>query len=86
MSKNVDISSSTVLYFRMKDAPSCQHCCWTKVVVNCKLSKLLNHCDLRLTQVLLFGKTSLDVNTNSSVLNATIDFIISVKRFEEPHF
>ena len=86
MSNNIDISSSTVLYFKMKDTPSCEHCCWTKVVVNCKLSKLLNHSDLRLTQVLLFGETSLDVNANSSVLNATIDFIISVKRFEEPLF
>ena len=39
-----------------------------------------------LTQILLFGDTSLDVNTNSRILNATIDFVISFKRFGEPLF
>ena len=48
-------------------------------------SKLFDS-DLRLTQILLFGDKSLDVNTNSSILNATIDFVLSSKRFEEPIF
>ena len=47
-------------------------------------SNLLDYSDLGLTQILLFDDTSLDVNTNSSILNATIDFVISSKRFEEP--
>ena len=49
-------------------------------------SKLLNYNDLRLTQILLFGDKSLDVNSNSSILNATIDFVISSRKFEEPLF
>ena len=49
-------------------------------------SKLLAYSDLRLIQVLLFGDISLDVNTNSSIINATIDFVISSKRFEKPFF
>ena len=48
-------------------------------------SKLFDS-DLRLTQILLFGDKSLDVNTNSSILNATIDFVLSSKRFEEAIF
>ena len=42
-------------------------------------SKLLDYSDLCLSQILLFGDTSLDVNTNSAIYNATIDFIISSK-------
>ena len=48
-------------------------------------SKLLDYSDLRLTQILLFGDTLLNVNTNSSVLNTTMNFVIS-KKFEEPRF
>ena len=49
-------------------------------------SKLLDHSNLCLTQVILFCDASLYVNTNSSILNATIDFVISSKRFEESFF
>ena len=35
-------------------------------------------------QILLFGDAFLDVNTNSAILKATIDFAISLKRFEAP--
>ena len=45
-------------------------------------SKLLDYYDLG--QILLFGDAFLDVNTNSAILNATIDFAISLKRFEAP--
>ena len=33
--------------------------------------------------MLLFGNRSFDIITNSLILNATIDFILSTKRFEE---
>ena len=49
-------------------------------------SNLLDKCDFCLTQIFLFDDTFLDVNTNSSILNATIDFVISSKRFEEQLF
>ena len=49
--------------------------------------KLLDYNDLRLTQILVFGVTSLDINTNSSIFITTIDlYVISSKRFEEPLF
>ena len=34
----------------------------------------------------LNGNSSLDINTNSLILNATTDFILSTKRFEEALF
>ena len=39
-----------------------------------------------LTQTLLYGNPSFDIITNSLILNATIDFILSTKRFEEAIF
>ena len=36
--------------------------------------------------VLLYGNPSLDIVTNSIILNATIDFTLSTKRFEEAIF
>ena len=47
-------------------------------------SKLLNYSDLHSTQILLFDDTSLDINSNSSVFNAAIDFVIPL--FKEPLF
>ena len=49
-------------------------------------NRLLDHSNLCLTQIFLFGNTSLDVYTNPSNLNAIIDFVISSKRFEKPLF
>ena len=46
-------------------------------------SKLLGYSDLRLSQILHSGDTSLDVFSNSSTLNITIDFVICSKRLEE---
>ena len=43
--------------------------------------KLLDYSDLRLAHILLFGDTLLHANTNSSILNATIDFVISSTSF-----
>ena len=48
--------------------------------------KLLENTDPSLTQTLLYGNPSLDINTNSLILNAAIDFILSTKRFEEALF
>ena len=36
-----------------------------------------------LTQTLLFGNTSVSPSNNPKILNATIDFILSTKRFDE---
>ena len=80
MSNHVYIIFSTVPYFKTKDL-----FILLSIVKNID-SKLLDYCDLRLTQILLFRDTSLNINTNSSILNGTIDFAISFKRFEEPLF
>ena len=48
--------------------------------------KLLEITDSSLTQTLLYGNPSFDIITNSLFLNATIDFILSTKRFEEALF
>ena len=36
--------------------------------------------------MLLYGDPSFDIITNSLILNATSDFILSIKRFEESLF
>ena len=48
--------------------------------------KLLEITDSSLTQMLLLGSPSFDIIINSLILNATIDFILSTKRFEEALF
>ena len=48
--------------------------------------KLLKITDSPLTQTLLHGNPSFDVITKSLILNATINFILSTKRFEEVLF
>ena len=42
---------------------------------------LLNNTDFVLTQTLLFGNLSFNSNKNLEILNATIDYILSTKRF-----
>ena len=49
-------------------------------------SKILESNDSYLTQTLLFGSTLFDSETNTLVLNATIDYILSTERFEQPLF
>ena len=44
---------------------------------------LLENTSKVLTQTLLFGTTSLSPNDNSKILSATIDFILSSKRFDK---
>ena len=48
--------------------------------------KLLEITDSSLAHTLLYENPSFDIITNSLVLNATIDFILSTKRFEEALF
>ena len=48
--------------------------------------KLLEMTDSSLTQTLLYGNPSFDIITNSLILNATMDFILSTKTFEETLF
>ena len=45
--------------------------------------KLLEITDSSLTHALFYGNPSFDIITNSLILNAAIDFILSTKRFEE---
>ena len=47
-------------------------------------SKILESNDFHLTQTLLFGSTSFDSEINTLVPNASINYILSTERFEEP--
>ena len=49
-------------------------------------NNLLHLCEPVLIRTLLFGSNSFDTNANTNVLNATIEYIISTKRFDEPLF
>ena len=49
-------------------------------------SKLLDCTDYDLTQTLLFGNTSQTSSNNFEIINASIDYILSRKRFDEPLF
>ena len=49
-------------------------------------SSLTNTNDSILTHILLFGKVSLDTSANTLLLNATMNYIISINRFEETIF
>ena len=48
--------------------------------------KILESTDSYLAQTLLFGCTSFDLQTNTLVLNATVDYILSTERIEESLF
>ena len=47
---------------------------------------ILQQSDSKFTSVLLFGDTSFGNNKNTFILEATIDYIISTGRFDEPLF
>ena len=51
--------------------------------INCNLS---SNTDLILTQTLLSGNLSFNSNKNLELLNATIDYLLSTKRFDESLF
>ena len=46
-------------------------------------SKILESTDSYLTKTLFYVSTSFDTETNTLVLNATIDYILSTERFGE---
>ena len=45
---------------------------------------LLDNTDFSLTQILLFGKITFNAIVNTKIINLTIDFVLSTKRFDEP--
>ena len=47
---------------------------------------ILPESDSKFTSVLVFGDTSFDNKKNIFILEATIDYIISTGRFDEPLF
>ena len=47
---------------------------------------ILQQIDSKFTSVLLFGDTSFDNGKNTFILDTTIDYIISTRRFDEPLF
>ena len=50
------------------------------------LPNILEQSDSFVNNVLLFGDTSLDGSSNTIILNATINYITSIKRFDDPIF
>ena len=46
--------------------------------------KLLDSTDTSLTQILLFGNSPFTTNDNTKIINLTIDFVLSTKRFDGP--
>ena len=49
-------------------------------------NNLLDLSETILVKTLLFGSNSFDTNTNTNVLNATIEYVLSTKIFEELRF
>ena len=49
-------------------------------------NNLLDHCEPVLIRTLLFGSNSFDIHANTNVLNATIEYTLSTKRFDESLF
>ena len=47
-------------------------------------NKLLDSTDTSLTQILLFGNSSFTTNDNTKIINLTINFVQSTKRFDGP--
>ena len=45
-------------------------------------NNLLDLCEPVLIKTLLFGSNSFDTNANTNVLNATVEYVLSTKRFE----
>ena len=49
-------------------------------------NNLVDLCETVLIRALLFGSNSFDTDANTNVLNATIEYTLSTKRFDEPLF
>ena len=48
--------------------------------INCSI---LEFCDAIVTKILLFKENTLSDSSNTLILNSTIDYIISTKRFDD---
>ena len=46
--------------------------------------KLLNKNDLKVTETLLYGDSSLDETNNNLIMNATMEFLFASKKFYVP--
>ena len=66
----------------------CLHFCNERKVLLSKIkeidSTILSKNDSDTTQILLYGASSFDMQTNTSIVNATLDFLIQTKRFDGP--
>ena len=49
-------------------------------------NNLLHLCEPVLIRTLLFGSNSFDTNANTNILNASVEYIVSSKRFDERFF
>ena len=47
---------------------------------------ILELTDSHIVEVLLYGRKLLDISSNTNILNATIDFLLETKRFDERLF
>ena len=47
-------------------------------------STIFNKCESVVTCIILYGDESFKYEVNLLILNATIDFVLSTKRFDEP--
>ena len=49
-------------------------------------NNLLDLTEQILTKTLLFGSNYFDINTNTNILNVTIEYVLSTKRFDSTLF
>ena len=77
MLKQIHIFFFTAPCLLIKDAPS-----WAQLMNDID-SSLTNTNDSILTHILLFGKVSLDISTNTLILTATMKYIIWTNRFQK---
>ena len=49
-------------------------------------NSILELADSRIVEVLLYGRKWLDISSNNNILDATIDFLLETKRFDEGLF
>ena len=49
-------------------------------------NSILDLIDSHIDEVLLYGRKFLDISSNTNTLNATIDFLLETKRFDESIF
>ena len=49
-------------------------------------NSILELADSHIVEVLLYGRKFLDISSNANILNATIDFLLETKRFDERLF